>query len=125
MSLISSFNSGSSIDWGVDTSAYGYVGLKALYDEHGAGHVFPLIGVFVNPHTKYGEQPVAIIPGTFVNLPKHLLDTVKAIREDPETVNQIKSLRAGFYIREYEDTKNGSGTQYTVSFTDINPGDIQ
>lgn len=115
---LSDFNV-NALDWGVNTENFDYLNLKDLFEKYGANNRIQLLGVYVNPHTKYGEQPVAIISGHYVNLPRHLLNVVKAIREDPETVEQIKSGRAAFTVYAYEDTKNGSGIQYSIRFEDV------
>ena len=94
-----------------------YVSLKDLYATAGADGEIVLRGLYINKHSQYGESPVAVITGRFVNLPKHLLATVKEIIADEEMVDQINAGNAGFKIREYID-RNGA-KRYTVEWLDL------
>ena len=75
--------------------------------------------VYINTKGNYGEEPVAVTDKAIVNLPKHLVDTVKAMIDDDEAVEAINAGQVGFKPYEY-DGKNGHGV--SVEWVDIAPG---
>lgn len=116
MSFASRYNRGSKFD--INTDGFKYISLQDLQDPADLEKVFPLLGIYINKKSKFGDAPVAIIQGFFVNLPKHLNDDVKEMLSDPETVDDIKAGRCGFSIREYDD-KTYNRHCYSVEWCDI------
>lgn len=92
--------------------------LKDLYTENGADYTYILTGCYINTKGKFGDQPVLMTPYFFVNAPSHLVDTVKDIMEDDETVQQINDGDAGFVIETYKDKLHGN-LCYSVRFVDL------
>ena len=72
--------------------------------------------LFINHKSRYGDSPVAVTNECYVNLPNHLLETVRNLMADNEVVNAINKGALGFTIREYT---NQWGKNYTVEFIHI------
>ena len=116
MSFASRYNRGSKFD--INTDGFKYISLQDLQDPADLGKVFPLLGLYINRKSKFGDAPVAIIAGYFVNLPKHLTEDVREMLGDPETVDDIKAGKCGFSIREYDD-KTYNRHCFSVEWRDI------
>lgn len=103
----------------INIEDFKFTTLKDLY-ENDAKAVYGVDGIFINNKSKYGSHPVIINTALdmLVDLPKHMLDDVKKILEDPEDVELIKSGKVGFSIEEYKD-KNYGKTCYGVKWEDI------
>lgn len=116
MSFASRYNRGRKFD--VNTDGFDYVDLETLQDKSDLEKVFPLLGIYINRKSKFGDAPVAIIDGHFVNLPKHLTDDVREMLSDSETIDDIKAGKCGFRIREYDDKTYGKHC-YTAEWADL------
>lgn len=92
-----------------------FMNLKDFSEES----VVVLRGVYINSKGNYGEEAVGMIDNAFVNLPKHMVDTVKNMIADGEFVDAVNAGKVGFKVRTYEDTKHGKGTCYTVEWVDL------
>lgn len=87
----------------IDTKSYKWVNLKTLYDTD-PSKKYKLQGVFTTNKSKFGTEPVAIINGFLVNLPRHLLDDVQGILDNDDMIEAIKQGHAGFEIYSYHST---------------------
>lgn len=97
-----------------------YTSLEELYaQEKTHGTVYRVLAVYINTKGKYGDQGCVAIDGsTIVNLPAHLLEACKTIREDAEATEQINNGCFGFRILTY--SRGGEKKKhYTVEWTDI------
>ena len=101
----------------VDTEGFEFKKLGDLYDEKKPETVFSVYGLYINRKSKFGESPFAASDGYFISLPQHLVDTVKEILADPESIEQMNSAKAGLKIRTYDDDKGI--THYTADFVDV------
>ncbi len=81
--------------------------------------IYPLRALYINTKSRYGHTPVAATDLFYVNLPAHLLNDVKNIIQDQNTVNDINAGKCGFKVRVYTN-KNGSDS-YSVEWVDIEP----
>lgn len=104
----------------IDTEGFEYYNLDDLYEENGEDYQYILKGFYINKKSKYGDAPVAITLDYFVNLPQHMLDTVKEICADADDVADINNDKVGFKIYSYEDEKHKK-TCYSIRFEDIVP----
>lgn len=97
-----------------------YVNLGELYDsEKKHGTVYRVLAVYINTKGRYGDQGCVAIDGsTIVNLPMHLLEACKAIREDVDATEQINSGRFGFRIKTYSRAGEKQ-KHYSVEWVDI------
>lgn len=93
----------------------GFKNLKDLYNENGEEYVYPLMGLYINSKGYYGDQAVALCPDYFVNLPKHMTETVREMIQDDELVQAINSNNVFFKIEEYKP-KNYDKKCYSVHF---------
>lgn len=84
--------------------------------ELGVGAKFRLRGLFISTKGKYGPAPIAISDDMAVYLPSHLIDTVNAMREDPECVNAINAGAVGCKVYSYESQGK---VCYSVDWEDI------
>ena len=117
-----------SVTWKVSTQGRKYFKLSELIEQYEIGHTYVLDCLYINDKSQYGESPVAGVAdakGSFmVNLPKHLLQQVRVILEDPEAVEAIQLGRAGFKVRTYTP-KGSNRICYTVDWCDVElPGDL-
>lgn len=78
--------------------------------------VITLRGLYINHKSQYGEAPVAMADGCYVNLPKHLTDTVKDMCRDSEVVDAINAGKVGFEVYDYV---NNGKTCYSVNWKDL------
>lgn len=113
-----------------DTTGRQYYNLRDLYESNGAGCVYVLDCLFINTKGQYGDQPVAGVcteaensresfsAAYLVNLPSHLCAKVREICSDPESVNDINNMKAGFKIYTYTP-KGSSRICYSVDWVDI------
>lgn len=92
-----------------------YVSLKDL----GSGkQVYIVRNLYINTKGKYGDAPIALINDCdlLVNLPEHLTETVREMRNDDELASAVNNGLFGFSVYEY-DGKNGHG--FSVNWEDV------
>ena len=82
------------------------------------GQVVTVRSLYINTKSKYGEEPVAVTDAAVINLPKHMLDTVKTMINDSECVEAVNAGLVGIKPYEYEG-KNGHGV--SAEWVDIAP----
>lgn len=92
-----------------------YKKLKDLF-EHGETKVL-IKGFFINTKGYFGDSAVAIADGYNINLPNHLLETVKEMLTDDEVIEMINNDKVGIEIYQY--TSNKWGTNYSVNFIEM------
>lgn len=92
-----------------------YVSLKEL---EAGKQVYIVRNLYINTKSKYGDAPVALINdcNLLVNLPEHLTETVREMRNDDELVSAVNNGLFGFSVYEY-DGKNGHG--FSVNWEDV------
>ena len=95
-----------------------YTSLKDLYEENGGEKVYTLRALYINTKGKYGDSPVAMINGYNVNLPTHLLDTIKVFIDSADMVEAINNNEVGFTIYKYTDNKYGKEC-YSVNWVEL------
>lgn len=100
-----------------DESRYDdFKSLAELYNENGADTQYPVKGVYVY-NSKYGESCFIKSNGYNIQLPNHLSETVKGIRDDEESVNQINSGVVFISIYSYTlPDKYPNKTFYSINF---------
>lgn len=95
-----------------------YVSLKDLYEDSEA--VYPIKGLYINSKGIYDDSPVFETSEYLVNIPSHMTDTCKDILSDEEAIEEIKSGKVGFTIRQYEKTVKGKKRVcYTIDFKEL------
>lgn len=100
----------------VDTSKFDFINLESLYVKDGENKSYKLLGVYINKKGRFGAEPVAIIDGFKVNLPKHLLDDVEMILDSDEMIQAILDGKLGFEIEPYD---NARGHFYSIHWIDL------
>lgn len=100
----------------IDTTKFDFINLESLYTKDGENASYKLLGVYVNKKGRFGAEPVAIIDGYKVNLPKHLLDDVQLILDSDDMVQAILDGRLGFEIEPYT---NARGKFYSIQWLDL------
>ena len=107
--------------WDINTEGFEYHTLEELASQLKKAKTdhARLYGLFINPKGNYGDEAVAIIEDAYINLPKHVVEQVKAILADDEVVAEIKDGKTGIKPYTYEDEKHNKGTLYSVEFVDI------
>ena len=97
MSFAAKHNKGSKFS--VDTEGWSeYRDLKSLYKEDPEA-VRPVYGFYINKKSQFGNAPVIICDGYYVNCPKHMLDDVMDILQSAEDIADINDGKVGFKVR--------------------------
>ena len=112
---ISKFNKGELLF--KDTERYNeFKNLEELFTENGYDYEYLVKGVYIYK-SSYGEGCFIKSEGFNISLPSHLLDTIKSIREDEESVKSINDGKV--YITIYSYTlpdKYPNKVFYSVNF---------
>lgn len=96
-----------------------FISLKELYEKDG-DNVYVLNGLYINTKGMYGDAPVFETDEYLVNIPSHMTDTCKDILSDEKAIEEIKSGKVGFTIRQYEKTVKGKNRVcYTIDFKEL------
>ena len=74
--------------------------LEELFNENGKEHEYPVKGVY-SYKSSYGEGCFIKSEGFNITLPNHLLETIKIIREDKESVDAINEGKISITIYSY------------------------
>ena len=90
--------------------------LEELFINHGKEQEYPVKGVY-NYKSSYGEGCFIKSDGFNISLPNHLLDTIKIIREDVESVQAINEGKISITIYSYTlPDKYPDKVFYSVNF---------
>lgn len=90
--------------------------LEQLFTEDGGKERYIVLGVYSYTST-YGEGCFLKTDGFNISLPSHMVNTVKEIREDKESVEQIN--QGNVYVEVYTYTlpdKYPNKTFYSINF---------
>lgn len=91
------YNKFKTIDWGMNTENFPYTKLSD-YPENAT---LQIKGLFlIKDNLNGGNQAIAILKDSFVNLPKHKVEVVTEIINDEDSVNAIKDGQC--YIKTYK-----------------------
>lgn len=96
-----------------------YTTLDVLFSDNAQDTIYPVKAMFLNKKSMYGTHPVIVTDKALVDLPKHMLDTVKDMMGDEEAVDAINNGKVGFQIYQYIDSKYKK-TCYSVTWVDVN-----
>ena len=114
MSYATKFNKGSKFNFKTDDDPQ-YVSLEVLYNKN-PDQIHDVKALYINIKSRFGDAPcVAIDPVIIVNLPSHLLETVKEMINDDECVAAINNNEVKFKIYSYKD-KTFNKTCYGVEW---------
>lgn len=116
MSFANRFNKGKKFDF--NTEGLEYVSLADLYNANGEDAKYLLKAIFINKKSIYGESPVFATDKCLVNIPTHLLDTVKEILSDNDAIASINNDAVGFTIYPYKAEKFNIDT-FGIKFVDL------
>lgn len=96
-----------------------FISLKDLFEEDG-DNVYILNGLYINTKGLYDDSPVFETDEYLVNIPPHMTGLCKDILSDEEAIDDIKSGKVGFTIRQYEKTVKGKKRIcYTIDFKEL------
>lgn len=112
----SKFNKGRKFN--VDTSSFNYESLADMFNNDGAGVVYPLTAIYINRKGKFGDSPVLATDKCFVNAPSHMLDTARDILADDEAIAAINNGEVGFVIYPYHAEKFNREC-FGINFVDL------
>ena len=113
--LMQRFNHNNIFD--VETSGFKWVDLKTLYDTDPEKQ-YKVLGLFTNNSGKFGVEPVAIVDGFLINLPRHLLVAVQQMLDSDEIIQYIKDGHCGFKIYQYHSSRYNKDA-YSIEWLDI------
>lgn len=103
MSFATKYNKNKVFD--VDTTGFTYASIADLYNNNGADKIYTLRGVWINTKGKFGDQPLGATDKFYVNFPTHMLNTIKEILKDDESIKDINAGKCGFQIYSYTNAK--------------------
>lgn len=95
-----------------------YYSLVDLFKANGDKKVYNVRSMFINTKSQYGDSPVIATDDCLVNVPSHMLSTIKDMLSDVEVVEAVNNSKLGFTIYPYT-TKNAKGTFYSITWVDI------
>lgn len=79
------------------------------------GQRYPIQALLINTSGKFGAQGVIITDDAQVNLPKHLTELVKELRQDQEVTDAINERQLAFEV--YSFTSNEGRVGYSINLT--------
>lgn len=94
-----------------------FIKLSELVAKFGLKKEYIVRALFTNKESKFGEQGVIVTDDYNVNLPNHLTETIKEMRQDEDVVNIINEGEVCFTIYEYENKKGQKG--YSINFSQV------
>lgn len=94
-----------------------YIKLSELVEKYGMKKEYIVRALFTNKESKFGEQGVIVTDDYNVNLPNHLTELIKEMRQDEDVVNIINAGEVQFTIYEYENKKGQKG--YSINFGQV------
>lgn len=109
--ILNQHNKGSRFDFKTPDH-FEYINLAQLDNKY-PSKKHQVNALYINTKSRYGDAPVAVTDEHIVNLPSHLLDTVKSLMNVNEFVEAVNKQLIGFTIYKYEGT-NGAG--YSVNW---------
>ena len=112
MSLVSKFNR-KHFNFEIPEN-FKYKNLKEMFQEGGSEKKYVVKAIYINTNGKFGPSPLAVTNEELVNLPQHLLEVVKQMRDDNEIVDAINNSKVAFSIYKYNETN------YSINWLDIN-----
>lgn len=101
-----------------------YRKLEELFNENGKDRKYRVRGLYINTKSQFGDSPVAITDNEYVNLPKHLLNSVKEIIERDDLVDDINNLKVGFEIYQYMQPKYNR-ICYSIRWVELEPETVE
>lgn len=103
MAFASKHNKGG-IDWNIDTTDFTFLTREDSYKKD-PETIHKVRGLYINKKSSFGDHPVAICDGYFLDLPDYMTDDVKEILKDEEDVETIKAGKVGIKIEEFYQEK--------------------
>lgn len=100
-----------------------YYNLEQLMKDFGEDKKYIVRALSINTKGQYGDQGVIWLDGDIaVNLPKHMVEDIRAIMSDEEDIQQINDGRCAFKVRPYNkenaQTKKVQ-TYYGIEWIDL------
>lgn len=87
-----------------------------LVEKNGLDHVYPLKACYINKKGLYGNEPVLIIDGNFVNAPAHIAEVVEQVLKDDNAIKLINLGKVGFRFYPYT---NKYGDNLGIEWVDL------
>lgn len=105
----------------IDTSSFDYVNLEDLYTKNGPDKQYRVRGVYISNKSKFvAEAPMVALDDTYVNLPDHQIEAIKAILENKSAIKQVNDGELGFVISHYYQ-KRFKKDCYSAVFINMEP----
>lgn len=86
------------------------------------GKKYTILALFINTKGKLGDQGILIIDDYQVNMPLHLTDLAKELRQDEEVIEAINNRELAFEIYEYT---NDFGKARSLNLVPSTEQDVQ
>ena len=99
-------------------SEYEYISLSELYQKNGKDKVYPVLAMYINKKSRYGEAPILATDENLVNIPTHMLDTVKTMMNDEEVIDACNNKKLGFTIYQYVN-RNNKELNFSINWVDM------
>lgn len=102
------FNELNKSSFTINTKDFDYKSLADLFNDNGKDAVYTVRALYINDKGKYGDSAVCATDrdgGYFINLPRHIIDTVKVILANKQAIDAINNSECCLKIRPYYSTK--------------------
>lgn len=87
------------------------------------GKKYTILALFINTKGKLGDQGILITEDYQVNMPLHLTDLAKELRQDEEVIEAINNRELAFEIYEYKNDFGKARSINLVPSTEQNEQD--
>lgn len=117
MSIASKYNNQAKFNFRVPDD-FKYFNLADLYKVGGEKALFPVKAMYINTKSQYGDAPVIATDECLVNVPVHMLETIREMLNDQEAIDAINEDKLGFTVYPYS-AKGRKGVFYSIKWVDI------
>lgn len=93
-----------------------YYSLEELFNQNRKEHI--VLSMYINTKGKYGPTPTILTNDCFINLPKHLTETVTEMMHDKEVIDTVNNGNLGIEIYEYFSNKFNKKC-YSINWIDL------
>lgn len=86
-----------------------------LVAENGIDAQYKANAFYINKGGKYGDEPVIVTDDFILNAPVHILDTIRDVMDDSESIHLVNNGEVHFKFYEYQ---NKYGQQFSLTWVD-------
>lgn len=103
--------------WNINTKGFEYKKISEIVAADGEDVTYKVYGVIISKGGKFGPSPSVILENCFVNLPKHMTDSVDSILSSDEDMKDIIDGKVGIEFYSYSGKDNN--LYYSANWVDL------